>query len=257
MIYNFALFNVGLISEFQSKICKVSRVFQLHSLDQVPFDNIAAHFYPRKGFFLINSSNISYKRALLPDDIEKIETSIKAQIPQESSSFVFLLGPTLTGKTRAGKVLSELGMKSIDFLAIIEDTKQRLSTEEEPKEDLTLSEIIEGIQFEAKKNPAKVFFVDGIPPSEVIFAKDPDYPIPEINEEKAEDELAYDEDPSIQEKIKIVYDRMQILFKKLQVLSVIHFKVPFQVLEKRARIKFETPEEEDLSNEQKFGIFES
>jgi hypothetical protein len=96
---------------------------------------------------------------LLPDDIEKIETSIKAQIPQESSSFVFLLGPTLTGKTRAGKVLSELGMKSIDFLAIIEDTKQRLSTEEEPKEDLTFSEIIEGIQFEAKKNPAKVFLL--------------------------------------------------------------------------------------------------
>ena len=257
LIYNFALSNLNLITDFQNKICKISKVFQLYSSSEVPFDNVASFFYPRNVFYLINSSDLTYKRVLLDQDVKSIEEKIQSQCPAKYSSFVFLLGATLTGKTKAANVLIESGMRTLDFSAIIEDTKQRLSTEEEPVEELTFSEIIEGIKVEAAKNPQQNIVIDGIPPPEVLFAKDPKYPIPEPSEEKTEDELAYDEDPSIQEKISITNQRMKVLLSNLQILSIIHFKVPYQVLEKRGRKKFETPEEEELTIEQKSLIFES
>lgn len=257
VIYNFALYNLGLIHEFQSKICKFSRVFQLYSSNDCAFDNIASYFYPRKEFCMINSAEISYKRVLLPVDLKNIEKQIESQSPVSQSAFLVILGATLTGKSKIAKGLVDAGMRIIDFAAVIEDTKTRLSTEEDPVEELTFSEILDGIIFEAKKNPQQLIIIDGLPPSEVLFAKDPDFPIADIGEEKAEDEFAYDEDPSIQEKITITGQRMQIFLSKINVLSVIHLKVPYQDLEKRARKKFETPEEEELNPEQKAEIFKS
>ena len=257
LIYNFALYNLNLITEFQSKICKISKVFQLYSSSQVAFDNIASYFYPRKPFYLINSSKLSYKRLILPEDTQEILRNIQSQSPAAQSCFIFLLGPTLTGKTRAAKTLQDSGMRILDFSLVLEDTKQRLSTEEDPVEELTFTEIIEGIKYEAMKNPSQTLIVDGIPPPEVIFAKDLVYKLPEGGEEKADEELPYDEDPSIQERITSISQRMNALFAQLQVLSVIHFKVSYPTLEKRARKKFETPEEEDLTVEQKSGLFES
>lgn len=256
LLYNFALSNGGLITEFENKVCKISKVLHFYSTNDVPFDNVASLLYPRQSFYLLNSAGISYKRMLLEADVEKLEKVIGEREIPKTSSFVILLGPTMTGKSKAAQVLVECGMRIIDFAAVIEDTKQRLSTEEEPKEDLTFSEIIDGIIEDAKKNPFQTIVIDGIPPSDVILARDPAYPIPELGEEKAED-IAYDEDPSVQERVSTITKRVKILLMKINVLSEIHFKVPYEVLEKRARKKFETPEEEDLTNEQKAQIFES
>jgi calcium-dependent protein kinase len=256
LIYNFALGNPELIEMFERRVCKISKVFQLYSGKEVSLDRVNCYFASRPNFFTINSEKISYKRKLLPEDKKIIEDSIRSQSPADQSQFIFLLGASLTGKTTISKHLQRLGMRIMDFSSFIEETKARLSTEEEPKEDLSFSEIIESLQEEAKKNPFQKIIFDGLPPSEVLFAKDPLWPFPE-SDEKAEEELPFDEDPSIQSRVSSTALRMKILMEKLQVLSVIHLKVPYQVLEKRARKKFEVPEEEDLNNEQKSQIFES
>lgn len=257
LIYNFALGNPDLIEQFESKVCKFSKVFQLYSNKEISLEKVNSYFCAKEVFFVQNTEKVSYKRKLLPEDVKIIDESIESQSPATQSQFIILLGPTLTGKSSAAKSLQGKGMRIIDFAALVEDTKQRLSTEEEPKEELSFSEICQGLQEEAKKNPLQLLIIDGLPPSDVLFAKDPQWPIPEISSEKAEEEFAYDEDPSIQIQVSATAIRMKALFSYIKVLTVVHFKVPYQVLEKRARKKFETPEEEDLNNEQKSEIFAS
>lgn len=256
IIYNFALFDSGLIQEFQDKICRIKMVFQLYSSPEPVLDSVAAYFHPRKHFYMINSARISYKRSLLTEDIQKIEEDIASQSPPVSSSFILLIGATLTGKSQCSKSLIESGMRILDFASLIEDAKQRLSTEEDPKEDLTFTEMIEAVHFEAKKKPSQTIIIDGIPPNDFILAKDPLYPTLPIEENK-EDEFPYDENPLIQEKVKIILSRMKVFCNSIQILSTVHFKVSNDVLEKRAKKKFETPDEEDLTNAQKSEIFES
>lgn len=257
IIYNFALGNPDLIEHFEAKICKFTKVFQLFSNKEISLDRVNSYFCARDNFLVQNTEKVSYKRKLLLEDVRIIDENIENQSPATQSHFVVVLGPTLTGKTSVAKALQGKGMRIIDFAALVEDTKQRLSTEEEPKEDLNFSEILQGLQEEAKKDPLQVLIIDGIPPSEVLFAKDPAWPYPELSEEKTEEEFPYDEDPSIQIRVSATAVRMKALLSSIKVLTVVHFKVPYQLLEKRARKKFETPEEEDLNNEQKSEIFAS
>ena len=257
LIYNFALGSLGLIEQFERQVCKIRKVFQLYSNKEVAIDRVNSYFCARPNFYLVNTEKISYKRKLVEEDVALIESNIEKSEKAAVSQFVFLLGPTLTGKSTVAKQLLAQNMRVVDFSALAEETKQRLSTEEEPKEDLSFSELLQGLQEEARKNPMQRLIIDGLPPAEVLFAKDAVWPLPEASDEKPDEEFPYDEDPSVLVRAASTAARMKVLMNSVKVLSAIHFKVPYQVLERRARKKFEVPEEEDLSNEQKAQIFES
>lgn len=254
-IYNFALKNLSLIHDFESKVCRITQVFYLHGFIHQVADPITEYYYISGRLHMIYNGKFPNIKEINQEIEETIEEELKAQSQPTESWLVFVTGSSLSGRTTVSNNLIELGYKTIDFLQVIEDTKARLSSEEDVKEELTFSEIISGVKFELQKNPYTNIVIDGVPPNEVILAKDVNYPMAELPED--EEELNYDEKPILHARVTNVVERFKIFMKNFNVLSVIELKCNMQEMEKRARVKYEIPDEEELNAEQRAEILES
>ncbi|CAG9321113.1 unnamed protein product [Blepharisma stoltei] len=256
-LYNFAVKNLNLISEFEKRVCKIRKIYYIHTNSWPNIaDPVSEYYYTTGRLIRLKLNEIPNVKEINENYEEAIKYEIGIQSPPEKSWLIFVSGPSLSGRTTVTNSLVELGFRTLDFTSIIEETKTRLSTEEDAKEELTFMEIISGIKEDLKKNPYQPVVIDGILPPEVLLAKDPLYPVPEIGEED-EEGLNYDEKPILHARVSSTVYRYKLFYSSFNVLSAIELRCSMPELEKRARIKFELQEEDDLTSEQRSEILES
>lgn len=85
------------------------------------------------------------------------------------------------------------GYLTVDITELAEEHKTRLSTEDDAKESLTISELADAVKAFLTKNPSKTVILEGMPPQELLNAPDPLFPEKEPLD--ADEGVGFEEDP--------------------------------------------------------------
>ena len=256
-LYNFGLSKLELVDEFERRIASFKKVYFLYKEIPSIADPVSFYFYFKGLLTSVCNKELSFSKQLTQEDEDLILKELSNASPPKESYCVQVIGPSLSGKSEVANVLTSMGYSVPNFQDIIEETKERISTEESPKETLTFSEIIEGIKYEFQKNPKELKVIDGVPPNEVLLAQDPLYPLLEAPEDAVDPELPPEENPLLLQKISNLSERFRVFLKELSILSLVQLNCCMKSIENRFIAKNELGEEEPIPPEQKAELFEN
>ena len=263
-IYNFALSNFSLLSQFDLEIASIQQAYFLYLNSPSPSQTslttgyfnlpsqqeiLTEHLFCTHKATAIPINTLNPASDLSPSSQLYFDKVISEQQETKFARFVWIYGPKYSGKTTVAKLLvSLIGGQLIDYANVVEETKTALSTEEEPKETLNFTEFCEGLRKYLEKRPGMTFVADGLPDVDTLLlpgGKDfKDIELPETGE----GEYAMEEDPSITLKITSTAERWSRLFLSyLNFTSdtVLFLSVPTDLLIKRARKIAELTEEDE------------
>lgn len=246
--------NINLIMEFEGMVCDISEVYYLFSTPFPKLEDEPTHALFAMGkMHFIDIYKVSRGTNLTETDKQYFDVVMKELHHKHRSWAILIIGPTLSGKTEISSFLAQKqGYTLINYMSIIEETKAQISTEEEPKESLSYSEFLAGLEKYLNKHTNKIFVFDGLPPFEQMFSgKD------EIFGEFQMPEGELDEETAIKLKSEEVAKRATAFIEKLSLLLTIELENPYESAEKRFREKNEVNAEETLPTDGRKEILES
>ena len=248
VIYNFAMHSEGLVKRFEEEICSVMRCYYLcRQVPEVP-DRASLFLYGIGKLRVVRTAGICEKS--IAAQVKEIDEALKAWC-------VLVIGPSQSGKTGISKYLvEEKGFVALDYSTVFDETKAFHSTEEDQRETVTFSELLQGIDRFFEKNSGKTIVIDGFPPNEILYGADPKYPAyPPIPSE--EEGYLLEEDPQTHSKLLLAAQRLSDFLSRLRILFRIQLEAPWEVLESRIRSKLEISAEDPISAEGKRELLES
>jgi calcium-dependent protein kinase len=259
VIYNFARWSSEILSRFESQIAELSKVIYVKNeyFSLVP-DQAMEYAQATLRLQVVHSNPIDWSSSNLTPEFDSL-LDLTFNENKQVGKLVVVLGPRKSGKTTVCKHLVErLGFKLVDFEAVVEATKAMLSTEDEPKESLTITELAGGIAAYLTKYPAK-YVMDGLPPAEILFAAG-DSQFADYEEEESEAQ-SVEANPAILAKLSETCRRLsRILVRgplsKL-LLSVIRLDCSRAALEQRLKAELELSAEDEIPADEQGTLQES
>lgn len=247
-VYNFALHTEDLIKEFENEVCSIAVCYYLCSSIPEIVDKPTQFLYSIGKVKVLNTSKL-------------LQTGFTTQIQEvedvQKTWALLVVGPAQSGKTTVAKFLAESnGFVLLDYSAIIDETKAFLSTEEDQRDSVSFSELIQGIERFFVRNPGKPVVLDGFPSNEILYGADSKYPnYPSIPSE--EEGYLIEEDIHTDKKIKLAASRLSDFISHLRILLKVQLEAPVEVVINRLKTKLETPAEEGLSADATRELLES
>ena len=266
-LYNFSLNSLDNFHAFTSQIASIRRVFYLYrSLSPALLDLPAQEDRCTKDLYSVERQlepiclTFTSKSLTLQDSDSLFFTkAMQAGESLPSARLIIVEGPSKAGKTTVAKhLVAQYGWKLLDANAVVEETKKRLSTEEEPKDSLTFTEFGEGLVGFLRENKAHTFVLDGLVPMDVLT-------LPGGKAFKDLENLeggAEEEDPDIPviARVKSLVSRWSqfsksYLFESMDTLVRLH--CPEAALVHRLKKASEIAEADELPAEARNDLFES
>ena len=248
-IFNFVSRNEDLVDQFQKRVCEISKVYYLSSELGKEGDAVSFEFFKQNKLEYIDTSKLSDSKELTFEDEKRISKLLEESEKRDKAWGILILGSSMTGKTTLATHLSST-YTIVDYEKIVEETKEELSTEDEPKESLVYSEFLEGLQRYLEKNPDTVFVFDSYPSKEIVLTpsdpKYPDFQVPE-NEDEYSIHLVAEE----------LANRYKDFLDCIRPLVVVNLEAPLSQLQKRLSDKLEVGEDEELPPEENKELVES
>ncbi|OMJ88811.1 hypothetical protein SteCoe_9200 [Stentor coeruleus] len=248
VLYNFAVSSEELLKEFENEVCSVSAAYYLcHSPPSIV--DKPSHFLFTLG--KLRTLNISKANP------KNFEHQLKEIEDSQKTWAILILGAVQSGKTTYAKYLADSQkFVLLDYTQIFEETKAFHSTEDDQRDSVTYSEFIGGILRFLEKQSGKTVVIDGLPPNDFLLGTDPKYPaLPATPGD--EEGYIIEEDLNTEKKLILVVNRIKDFFSKIRILLKVQLEAPYEVLDTRAKIKAETPAEENLPIDARRELIES
>ena len=266
-LYNFSLRSLENFHAFCSRIASIRRVFYLYrsaspvsrELPELEDRCTQDLYYPGRALEPVSISQLSKTARLTESDSAYFTKALQVGEPRMCARLIIIEGAAKTGKTTVAKhLVGRYGWKLLDANAVMEETKKRLSTEDDPKDSLTFTEFGEGLLVHFRENKTQTYVLDGLLPQDVLTLpggksfKDLD----NIEGGGDEDDL----DVTVIARVKSLLTRWS-QFAKLYlseaVETVIRLKCTESELIRRLKKLSEIPDAEELPGEAKNELFES